>query len=184
MPSGRKGVTKDFVKQAYQRARRLVKGPVRGLTGSDNPALNRFLKSMAAVNKNSKMSKQYKTETRQQIAKAFLESEYSMKSNIVTQYNKEVSRLNQRTREAIQGDANLMAKYLEGNKNQKIALVAEYYLDSDQFKTAHMRVLKEGLNKQNFYDFINEATIDKTLSPDISNAELNAAIMDYRPLRD
>jgi len=42
-----------------------------------------------------------------------------------------------------------------------------------------MRVLTEGLDKQNFYEFINEASIDKQLHPDISNAELNAAIMDY-----
>ena len=60
MASGKMGITKDYVKQAYQRARRLAKGPVRALTGSDNPALNMFLKNMAKVNKSKKMTKEQK----------------------------------------------------------------------------------------------------------------------------
>ena len=178
MASGKIGITKDFVKQAYQRARRLVKGPVRGLTGSDNPALNMFLKNMAKVNK-SKMSKEQKAKTREAVAKAFIQSGLSTKSEIRVAYDKKVPKMNKRTREAIQNDPNLMAKYLEGNKNQRIAIVGNYYLSSSQFREAHMRVLTEGLDKQNFYEFINEASIDKQLHPDISNAELNAAIMDY-----
>ena len=178
MASGRIGITKDFVKQAYQRARRLSKGPVRGLTGSDNPALNMFLKNMAKVNK-SKMSKEQKARTREAVAKAFIQSGLSTKSEIRIAYEQKVPKMNERTREAIQNDPNLMAKYLEGNKNQRIAIVGSYYLSSSQFREAHMRVLTEGLDKQNFYEFINEASIDKQLHPDISNAELNAAIMDY-----
>ena len=178
MASGRIGITKDFVKQAYQRARRLSKGPVRGLTGSDNPALNMFLKNMAKVNK-SKMSKEQKARTREAVAKAFIQSGLSTKSEIRVAYEQKVPKMNERTREAIQNDPNLMAKYLEGNKNQRIAIVGSYYLSSSQFREAHMRVLTEGLDKQNFYEFINEASIDKQLHPDISNAELNAAIMDY-----
>lgn len=179
MASGKKGITKDFVKQAYQRARRLAKGPVRGLTGSDNPALNMFLKNMAKVNKSKKMSKEQKVKTREAIARSFIESGMSMRSEIKAKYDKLAPRLNERTRNAIQNDPNLMAKYLEGNKNQRIAIVGNYYLQSSQFREAHMRILTEGLHKQNFYEFINEATIDKQLQPDISNAELNAAIMDY-----
>ena len=178
MASGKIGITKDFVKQAYQRARRLSKGPVRGLTGSDNPALNMFLKNMAKVNK-SKMSKEQKARTREAVAKAFIQSGLSTKSEIRVAYEQKVPKMNERTREAIQNDPNLMAKYLEGNKNQRIAIVGSYYLSSSQFREAHMRVLTEGLDKQNFYEFINEASIDKQLHPDISNAELNAAIMDY-----
>ena len=178
MASGRIGITKDFVKQAYQRARRLSKGPVRGLTGSDNPALNMFLKNMAKVNK-SKMSKEQKARTREAVARAFIQSGLSTKSEIRVAYEQKVPKMNERTREAIQNDPNLMAKYLEGNKNQRIAIVGSYYLSSSQFREAHMRVLTEGLDKQNFYEFINEASIDKQLHPDISNAELNAAIMDY-----
>lgn len=178
MASGKIGITKDFVKQAYQRARRLSKGPVRGLTGSDNPALNMFLKNMAKVNK-SKMSKEQKARTREAVARAFIQSGLSTKSEIRVAYEQKVPKMNERTREAIQNDPNLMAKYLEGNKNQRIAIVGSYYLSSSQFREAHMRVLTEGLDKQNFYEFINEASIDKQLHPDISNAELNAAIMDY-----
>lgn len=178
MASGRIGITKDFVKQAYQRARRLAKGPVRGLTGSDNPVLNMFLKNMAKVNK-SKMSKEQKARTREAVARAFIQSGLSTKSEIRVAYEQKVPKMNERTREAIQNDPNLMAKYLEGNKNQRIAIVGSYYLSSSQFREAHMRVLTEGLDKQNFYEFINEASIDKQLHPDISNAELNAAIMDY-----
>lgn len=178
MASGKIGITKDFVKQAYQRARRLAKGPVRGLTGSDNPALNMFLKNMAKVNK-SKMSKEQKARTREAVARAFIQSGLSTKSEIMVAYEQKVPKMNERTREAIQNDPNLMAKYLEGNKNQRIAIVGSYYLSSSQFREAHMRVLTEGLDKQNFYEFINEASIDKQLHPDISNAELNAAIMDY-----
>lgn len=178
MASGRIGITKDFVKQAYQRARRLAKGPVRGLTGSDNPALNMFLKNMAKVNK-SKMSKEQKARTREAVARAFIQSGLSTKSEIRIAYEQKVPKMNERTREAIQNDPNLMAKYLEGNKNQRIAIVGSYYLSSSQFREAHMRVLTEGLDKHNFYEFINEASIDKQLHPDISNAELNAAIMDY-----
>ena len=103
----------------------------------------------------------------------------STRTEIQTEYAKIVPRTNERTRQAIQNDPNLMAKYLEGNKNQRIAIVGNYYLQSSQFREAHMRVLTEGLHKQNFYEFINEATIDKQLHPDLSNAELNAAIMDY-----
>ena len=179
MASGRFGITKDYVKQAYQRARRLTKGPVRALTGSDNPALNMFLKNMQKVNRNKKMSKEQKARTRESIARAFIDSGLSSKKEIKSKYEKEVSRMNERTREAIQDDPNLMAKYLEGNKNQRIAIVGQYYLSSDQFRTAHNRVLQGGWNKQNFYEWINEASIDKQLHPDISNAELNAAIMDY-----
>lgn len=178
MASGKIGITKDYVKQAYQRARRLAKGPVRGLTGSDNPALNMFLKNMAKVNK-SKMSKEQKARTREAVARSFIESGMSTRTEIMTAYAKIVPRTNERTRQAIQNDANLMAKYLEGNRNQRIAIIGNYYLQSSQFREAHMRVLKKGLDKQNFYEFINEATIDKQLHPDISNAELNAAIMDY-----
>lgn len=178
MASGRIGITKDIVKQAYQRARRLAKGPVRKLTGSDNPALNMFLKNMKKVNK-SKMSKEQKVRTREAVAKAFIQSGLSTKSEIRIAYEQKVPKMNERTREAIQNDPNLMAKYLEGNKNQRIAIVGSYYLSSSQFREAHMRVLTEGLDKQNFYEFINEASIDKQLHPDISNAELNAAIMDY-----
>lgn len=178
MASGKIGITKDFVKQAYQRARRLAKGPVRRLTRSDNPALNMFLKNMAKVNK-SKMSKEQKARTREAVAKAFIQSGLSTKSEIRIAYEQKVPKMNERTREAIQNDPNLMAKYLEGNKNQRIAIVGNYYLSSSQFREAHMRVLTEGLDKQNFYEFINEASIDKQLHPDISNAELNAAIMDY-----
>lgn len=179
MASGRIGITKDFVKQAYQRARRLAKGPVRGLTGSDNPALNMFLKNMAKVNKSKKMSTEQKARTREAVAKAFIQSGLSTKSEIRVAYEQKVPKMNERTREVIQNDPNLMAKYLEGNKNQRIAIVGSYYLSSSQFREAHMRVLTEGLDKQNFYEFINEASIDKQLHPDISNAELNAAIMDY-----
>lgn len=184
MASGRIGITKDYVKQAYQRARRLAKGPVRALTGSDNPALNMFLKNMAKVNKSKKMSKEQKAKTREAVAKAFIQSGMSTRTEIQTEYAKIVPRTNERTRQAIQNDPNLMAKYLEGNKNQRIAIVGSYYLQSSQFREAHMRVLTEGLHKQNFYEFINEATIDKQLHPDLSNAELNAAIQDYNIIHE
>ena len=179
MPSGRKGVTKDYVKQAYQRARRLLGAPIRGAQGIKNPAIKQFKRSMDLVTKSKKMSKEEKNKTRERIAKSFLESGLSLRSEIEAKFSKIKPYLNERTKEAIQNDPNMMARYMEANKNQRIAMIAEHYLDSSQFQTAHTRVLGEDADKQNFYEWINEATIDKTLDPSISNQELNDSIMGY-----
>ena len=181
MPSGRKGVTKDYVKQAYQRARRLLGAPIRKAQRQaiNNPAIKQFKQSMDLVNKSKKMSKEEKEKTREQIAKSFLDSGLSLKSEIEAKFNKIKPYLNERAKEAIQNDPNMMARYMEANKNQRIAMIAEYYLDSSQFQTAHTRVLGEESDKQNWYEWINEATIDKQLDPSLSNQELNNAIMGY-----
>lgn len=183
MPSGRKGVTKDFVKQAYQRARRLMKGPIRGAEKGafQNPALNQFYSTMQAISRNGKkMSAGDRTKLREAAARKFLESGMSTKTEIMIKYEKEKKYMSQKARDALQNDPNLIARYLEGNKNQKQAIISEYYLDSSQFRAAHMRIYESGLNKRNFYEWISDATDAKRRKPDISNAELNDRIQNYK----
>lgn len=182
MPSGRKGVTKDFVKQAYQRARRLTGGPIRGAEKGafQNPAVKQFVITMEKIKKNGKkLSAGDKTKLREEAAKRFLESGYSTKSEIMTRYNKEKKYFSKKVLDALQEDPNLIAKYLEGDKNQRTAIIGDYYLSSSQFLTAHMRVLKTGVHKDNFYSWIGKSTNAKRRNPNISSAELDDRIEGY-----
>lgn len=182
MPSGRKGVTKDFIKQAYQRARRLTGGPIRGADKGafQNPAVRQFISTMEAIRKNGgKLSAAERGKLREAAAKQFLSSGLSTKSEIMTSYNKERKYLSKKAQEALQGDPNLIAKYMEGNKNQQQAIISSYYLDSSQFAAAHMRIMRTGADKSNFYRWIGNAADAKRRNPDLSDAELNDRIEGY-----
>ena len=186
MPSGKKGITKDYVKQAYQRARRLTGGPIRGAGKGafQNPAVRQFVSTMEAIKRNGKnLSTEERKRLREAAAKSFIESGMSTKSEIMTSYEKERPYLNKKTQEALQGDPNLIAKFMEGNKNQRTALISEYYLDSSQFRAAHMRILKKGLDKQNFYSWISKAADARRRNPNLSDAELNDRIEGYKILK-
>ena len=183
MPSGRKGVTKDFVKQAYQRARRITGGRIRGAEKGafQNPAVKQFVATMNAINRNGqKMSSGDKARLREEAAKRFLESGMSTKGEIFERFEEERKFLSKKVQDALQSDPNLIAQYMQADKNQKQAIISSHYLESSQFMAAHMRVMKTGADKSNFYRWISTATDAKRRNPDISDAELNDRIEGYR----
>ena len=191
MPSGKKGITKDIVKQAYQRARRLAGRAVRGsvagahFKGSKeaikNDALARFTSSMRAINEHgSGMSKADRNEARERIAREFIESGRSTKGEIEEEYRKQEKYMSDKAREAIGDDVNEMSKWLDANENQRKGLVAEYYLDSSQFATAHARVMEEGRGRNAFYELISRASTAAYRNREITRSELNTRIMEYK----
>lgn len=181
MPAGTRGITKDYVKQAYQRARRLIGGPVRGASGFENPALNQFVSAMRALNaKGNKMTKAERDITRTAIAKQFIESGYSTRTEIRSAYEKERKYMSEKAQQAIGGDLEKMAKWMESNKYQRFAMMAEYYLDSEQINfIVKERVQAENLTTKDFYTILRKATDAAYRNPKITAAELNDRILGY-----
>jgi hypothetical protein len=191
MPSGKKGITKDIVKQAYQRARRLagraVRGAVRGAHFKStkepikNDALARFTSDMKAINENgSGMTKEERAAARERISLEFIRSGRSTKGEIEEAYRKQEKYMSDKEKQAIGDDVNEMSKWLDANENQRKGMVAEYYLDSAQFATAHARVMEEGLSRNAFYTLISKASTAAYRNRSITSDELDARIMDYQ----
>lgn len=176
-------VTKDFVKQAYQRARRLIGAPIFGKNAPKNiesDTVRRFRHDMQVINK-SEMSKEQKQQARERIAQEFIYSGYSTKTEITEKFEQQKKYMSQKAREAIGDDINLMQKWLDADQYQKKALIAKVMLSSDQICLIRDRVENERLSRESFYTLLDKATTAVFRNKEIAPDELSARILNYSP---
>lgn len=176
-------ITKDFVKQAYQRARRLIGAPVFGKNAPKNiesDTVRRFRHDMQVINK-SGMSKEQKQQARERIAQEFIYSGYSTKTEIAEKFEKQQKYMSQKAKEAIGDDINLMQKWLDADRYQKSAIIAKVMLSSDQIKLIRDRVEAEKLSRESFYTLMDKATTAVFRNAEIAPDELSERILNYSP---
>lgn len=193
----------DIVKKAQQRARRLTKGftskykaLAAGTGAIFNDAVERFNKSMELIRK-SNLSTAEKRKLREVTAQRFLESGESTVTEIRASYEKKKPYISNRAKEMIQNDPEKMAKWLDASKNQKSAMLASFYLASDQIMLIRDRMYEEGygvsrraqtkgqkiadsdFDNEEFYRRLDDAIIEKFLNKELPDEELNYYIMNY-----
>lgn len=176
-------ITKDFVKQAYQRARRLIGAPLFGKNAPKNiesDVVRRFRHDMQVINK-SEMSKDQKQQARERIAQEFIHSGYSTKTEIKEKFESQQKYMSQKAREAIGDDPNLMQKWLDADRYQKSAIIAKVMLASDQIKLIRDRVEAERLSRESFYTLMDKATTAVFRNAEIAPDELSERILNYSP---
>lgn len=190
----------DIVKKAQQRARRLTRGftseykaLAAGTGAIFNDAVERFNKSMRLI-RESDLSTSEKRKLREEVSRRFIESGESTRTEIKENYERKKKYISQRAKEAIQDDVELMAKYLDSSKNQKISMLASFYLSSDQIMLIRDRLYTEGYgtarrgasneriidddyDNLEFYKRLDDAIYEKFRNRELPTEELNYYLM-------
>lgn len=190
----------DIVKKAQQRARRLTRGftseykaLAAGTGAIFNDAVERFNKSMRLI-RESDLTTGEKRKLREEVSRRFLESGESTRTEIKENYERKKKYISQRAKEAIQNDVELMAKYLDSSKNQKISMLASFYLSSDQIMLIRDRLYTEGYgtarrgasneriidddyDNLEFYKRLDDAIYEKFRNRELPTEELNYYLM-------
>lgn len=190
----------DIVKKAQQRARRLTRGftseykaLAAGTGAIFNDAVERFNKSMRLI-RESELTTSEKRKLREEVSRRFIESGESTRTEIKENYERKKKYISQRAKEAIQDDVELMAKYLDSSKNQKISMLASFYLSSDQIMLIRDRLYTEGYgtarrgasneriidddyDNLEFYKRLDDAIYEKFRNRELPTEELNYYLM-------
>lgn len=190
----------DIVKKAQQRARRLTRGftseykaLAAGTGAIFNDAVERFNKSMRLI-RESDLSTSEKRKLREEVSRRFIESGESTRTEIRENYERKKKYISQRAKEAIQDDVELMSKYLDSSKNQKISMLASFYLSSDQIMLIRDRLYTEGYgtarrgasneriidddyDNLEFYKRLDDAIYEKFRNRELPTEELNYYLM-------
>ena len=190
----------DIVKKAQQRARRLTRGftsehkaLAAGTDAIFNDAVERFNKSMKLI-RESKLTTKEKRKLREEVSNRFIQSGESTRTEIKEKYERQKKYISQRAKEAIQGDVSRMAAYLDATKNQKISMLASFYLSSDQIMLIRDRLYTEGYgtarrgksgekiadddyDNMEFYKRLDDAVYEKFMNRELPDEELNYYLM-------
>lgn len=193
----------DIVKKAQQRARRLTRGftseykaLAAGTGAIFNDAVERFNKSMRLI-RESDLTTSEKRKLREEVSRRFIESGESTRTEIKENYERKKKYISQRAKEAIQNDVELMAKYLDSSKNQKISMLASFYLSSDQIMlirdrlytegygtarrgASNQRIIDDDYDNLEFYKRLDDAIYEKFRNRELPTEELNYYLMNEK----